>query len=126
MGGKDFKDRMLASVESLNGKRKQLLSLPKIPQAVLLCAPAVVAYSRRVIVLVADMRRTRICQWGSLSDLSEVRSIGAAVTLNDFIYVVGGVECTYLKYDPTSDNWTKLSQLHARVKAMPQQWRLIS
>ena len=35
---------------------------------------------------------------------------GAAVTLNDFIYVVGGNSKICLKYNPASDKWTTLSQ----------------
>ena len=35
---------------------------------------------------------------------------GAAVTMNDFIYVVGGNSRICLKFDPASDVWTRLSQ----------------
>ena len=42
--------------------------------------------------------------------MPEVCSYGAAVTLNDCIYVVGGHNRTYLKYDPELDNWTQLNR----------------
>ena len=63
-------------------------------------------------------------QWSTLSDTPEVCSVGAAVTLNDFIYVVGGHNCRCLKYDPALDYWTKLnrpSQGHSNAQAVV--WR---
>ena len=71
----------------------------------------------KALCLVALVRRTRHCvahrclittrrQWSILSDMPEVCSYGAAVTLNDCIYVVGGHNRTCLKYDPALDNWT--------------------
>ena len=45
-----------------------------------------------------------------MSDMLVVCSIGAAVTVNDFIFVVGSFNRTCLKYDPALDNWTKLNR----------------
>ena len=119
VGGNGVGNIVLASVECLNVKRKQLLSLPDIPQAV--SYPAVVTYRNKIFVFGGrDAHDEDLCctqvfdttrgQWSTLSDMPEVCSIGAAITLNDCIYVVGGFERTCLKYDPTSDNWTRLSQ----------------
>ena len=36
--------------------------------------------------------------------------VGAAVTLDDCIYVVGGHNSKCLKYDPALDNWTTLNR----------------
>ena len=119
VGGKGAGNKVLASVECLNAKRKEWLSLPDIPQAVF--APAVVTYNNNIFVFGGrDEKGEDLCctqvfdttrvQWSTLSDMPEMCSIGAAVTLNDFIYVVGGFHRTCLNYDPTSDNWTRLSQ----------------
>ena len=64
---------------------------------------------------------TTLGQWSTLSDMPEVWSYGAAVTMNDCIYVVGGYNRTCLKYDPTLDNWTNLnrpSQGHGNAPAI--------
>ena len=119
VGGKGVINTVLATVECLNAKRKQWLSLPDMPQAVF--APAVVTYNNKIFVFggVEAQDKNLCCtqvfdttrgQWSTLSDMPEVSSFGAAVTLNCYIYVVGGFSCTCLKYDPTSDKWTKLSQ----------------
>ena len=119
VGGKGVKNTVLASVECLNAKRKQWLSLANMPQAVF--APAVVTYINKIFVFggIEAQDKVLCCtqvfdttrgQWSTLSDMPEMSSFGAAVTLNCYIYVVGGFRCTCLKYDPTSENWTKLSQ----------------
>ena len=119
VGGKDVNNTVLASVECLNAKRNQWMSLPEMPQAV--CLPAVVTFNNKIFVFGSRVTQDKgLCctqvfdtkqgQWSTLSDTPEVCDIGAAVTLNDCIYVVGGFRRTCLKYDPTSDNWTRLSQ----------------
>lgn len=45
----------------------------------------------------------------------------AAVALNNSIYVVGGNNPTCLRYDPSSDSWTKLTpprRSHAETQAV--------
>ena len=119
VGGKGVNKTVLASVECLNAKRKEWMSLPEMPQAVF--GPAVVTFKNKIFVFGGpDAHDKVLCctqvfdttrgQWSTMSDMPEVGSICAAVTLNDCIYVVGGDNRTCLKYDPTSDNWTKLSQ----------------
>ena len=119
VGGMDVNNTMLASVECLNANRNQWLSLPEMTQAVYL--PAVVTYNNKIFVFGGrDAQNKGLCctqvfdttqgQWSTLPDMPEVCDLGAAVTLNDCMYVVGGFGHTCLKYDPTSDNWTKLSQ----------------
>ena len=119
VGGMDVNNTMLASVECLNANRNQWLSMPEMTQAVYL--PAVVTYNNKIFVVGGrDAQNKGLCctqvfdttqgQWSTLPDMPEVCDLGAAVTLNDCMYVVGGFGHTCLKYDPTSDNWTKLSQ----------------
>ena len=119
VGGKDVNNAVLASVECLNAKRKQWMSLPEMPQATF--APEVGTHSNKMFVFGGlEAQAMNLCctqvfdttrrQWSTLSDMPEVCKCGAAITLNDCIYVVGGFNRTCLKYDPTSDNWTKLSQ----------------
>ena len=118
VGGKDV-NTVLASVECLNAERKQWMSGPEMPQAVF--GPAVVTYNNKIFVFGGpDAQDKELCctqvfdttrgQWSTLSDMPEVCNVGATVTLNDCIFVVGGFDRTCLKYDPVSDNWTKLRQ----------------
>ncbi|KAI0213390.1 Kelch-like protein 21 [Lamellibrachia satsuma] len=119
VGGKDVNNTVLASVECLNAKRKQWLSLPEMPQAVYL--PAVVTYKNKIFVFggrgaqekdlcCTQVFDTTLGQWSSLSDMPYTCFFSAAVTLNERIYVVGGHNRTCLKYDPVLDSWTQLSQ----------------
>ncbi|KAI0209911.1 hypothetical protein LSAT2_005346 [Lamellibrachia satsuma] len=84
-------------------------------------APMVVTYSNKIFVFGGlDSQNIALCctqvfdttrgQWSILTDMPEGCNIGAAVTLNGFIYVVGGLNRTCLKYDPVTDCWTRLSQ----------------
>ena len=118
VGGMDADKKTLASVEFLDTKRQQWLFMPAMPQPG--WNPMVCTYSNRVFVFGgADAQNTfQRCtqvfdatrgQWSSLSDMPVMCSFGAAVTLNDFIYVVGGDQRTCLKYDPATDRWTRLS-----------------
>ena len=67
---------------------------------------------------------TTLCQWRTLSDMSQVCSIGAAITMNNCIYVVGGYDRTSLKYDPATDSWTRLSRpSHNHCNAPAVVWR---
>ena len=127
VGGEVAGERVLTYVECLNVKRKQRLSRPELPQAV--TVPAVVTYNNKIFVFGGrDAEDEDLCctqvfdttrgQWSTLSDMPKVCSIGAAVALNDSIYVVGGYQRTCLKYDPTSDSWTKLRQSHGNAPAV--------
>ena len=42
--------------------------------------------------------------------MPEVCKVGAVVTLDDCIYVVGGHNSKCLKYDPALDNWATLNR----------------
>jgi len=99
-------------------RRRQWSALPDLQQAV---DQAIVAtYGNKVFVFGGrddqnkDMSCTQIYDttrvvWSSGADTPDVCSLGAAVTLNDSIYVVGGDNHTCLKYHPASDTWTRLS-----------------
>ncbi|HET9907384.1 MAG TPA: kelch repeat-containing protein [Anaerolineales bacterium] len=51
--------------------------------------------------------------WSRVALMPERRLAGAAVTLGDYIYVLGGTggSNALLRYDPAQDEWTKLAQL---------------
>ena len=125
VGGMDSRGNALASVERLNLKQRRWTSMPNMSQAVR--DPVVVTYGNKIIVFrgqntqVFDITRN---QWNNLSDLPEVCNTCAAVKLNDFIYVVGGANRTCLKYDPSSDSWTRLRQpRHKHTDALAVVWR---
>ena len=104
-----------------------------MPKAVF--APAVVTYSNKIFVFVGRYAQNKdLCcthvfdttrgQWSTLSHMSQVCSIGAAITMNDCIYVVGGYDRTSLKYDPATDSWTRLSRpSHNHCNAPAVVWR---
>jgi N-acetylneuraminic acid mutarotase len=53
-------------------------------------------------------------EWSDLAPMPERRMSGAAVSLGDFIYIVGGSggTDTLLRYDPVADAWTSLAALN--------------
>ena len=119
VGGVGVDDKVIASVESLNQKSRQWSSLPDMTHAVY--APMVTSYRKKIVVFGGrDAQDKHLCctqvfdttqnKWSTLSAMPVACRHGAAVTLNDFIYVVGGYSRTCLKYHPASDTWTTLSQ----------------
>ena len=119
VGGVDVDNETLASVECLNQKSRQWSSLPEMPHAVY--APVVTSYRNKIFVFGGrDAQDKHLCytqvfdttqnKWSTLSAMPVVCEFGAAVTLNNYIYVVEGYSRTCLKYHPTSDVWTTLSQ----------------
>ena len=117
VGGNVASDKALSSVECLD-----------MPQAVR--GPMVATYDNKVFVFGGwDAQGKPLCStqiydttrgsWSSGSDTPDVCSLGAAVTLDDSIYVVGGNNCTCLKYHPASDTWTRLSQPQQKHRCAP-------
>jgi N-acetylneuraminic acid mutarotase len=53
-------------------------------------------------------------EWEVLTAMPEARMSAAAVTLDDYVYVIGGVGPTYdlLRYDPAEDEWERLGALN--------------
>ena len=51
--------------------------------------------------------------WAEVAPMPEPRLAGAALTLGDYIYIVGGTAGSnaLLRYDPARDQWTKLASL---------------
>ncbi|KAI0231390.1 Kelch-like protein 23, partial [Lamellibrachia satsuma] len=128
VGGKGLNKKILSSVECLNAKRQQWFSVPSMPQAVR--SPMVVTHINDILVFGGrDGRGEDLCcaqvfdttrsHWSTLSDMPGVCSFGAAVTLNDLIYVVGGDNRTCIRYDPSMDSWTRLSQPHQAHRHAP-------
>jgi N-acetylneuraminic acid mutarotase len=54
--------------------------------------------------------------WTTLASMPEMRTAGAAVSLGDYIYIVGGwgIGTTYatLRYDPATNSWATLAPLN--------------
>lgn len=52
--------------------------------------------------------------WSELASMPETRVAGAAVSLGDYLYVIGGTGGTaaLLRYDATADTWTSLASLN--------------
>ncbi|KAI0235452.1 hypothetical protein LSAT2_014032, partial [Lamellibrachia satsuma] len=80
VGGKDVNNAVLASVECLNAKRKQWMSLPEMPQATF--APEVGTHSNKMFVFGGlEAQTMNLCctqvfdttrrQWSTLSDMPE-------------------------------------------------------
>ena len=119
VGGKDVDKKTLASVECLKVKSRQWSRLPDMAHAV--CLPVIATYRNKLFVFGGrdGSSKNRRCtqvfdvtqnKWSSLSPMPVECHHGAAVTLNDSIYVVGGFSKTCQKYDPATDVWTRLSQ----------------
>ena len=119
VGGEGVGDKVLASVECFNVKRRQWSAMPDLPRAVY--GAMVAVYGNNVFVFGerVDQNVALCCtqvldttrgQWSTRSDSPEACILGAAVTLNDVIYVVGGHTRMCLKYIPATDTWTRLSQ----------------
>ncbi|KAI0227289.1 Kelch-like protein 38 [Lamellibrachia satsuma] len=130
VGGMDVDKEMLASVECLDTKRQQWLFIPAMPQTA--WKPMVCTYSNMIFVFgggdaqdKAQVYDTTRGQWSILSDIHKAcNRSAAAVTLNDFIYVVGGNNRACFKYDPATDRWTCLTgprQKHSYAPAVV--WR---
>ena len=120
MGGFGVGGKLLASVECLNMKRRQWATMPDLPYAVY--SSMATTYDNKVFVFgggggasCGDTCYSQVFDvtsgtWSTVSVMPEKCIGGAAVTLNGFIYVVGGGERTCLKYHPVSDSWAKLSK----------------
>ena len=110
--------KVLASVECLCADSEEWVSMPEMPQATY--AHMVATYHEQIFVFGGEneqreaSRSTQVfdttrCLWDTRADMPAACSKCAAVTLNDFIYVVGGEHRKCLRYDPASDSWTTLS-----------------
>ena len=113
------KTTVLASVECFSISRRQWSRMPDLQQAVRV--PVVVTYGNKIFVFGGrdaankDVRCTQVLdstrgQCTTQSDMIEACSFGAAVTMNNIIYVVGGHYRSCLKYDPATNTWTKLGR----------------
>ena len=123
VGGKGVGNKVLASVECFNVKRRQWSAMPDLPRAVY--GAMVTTYGNKVLVFggknaqgvvlcCTQVLDTTRGQWNTRSDSPEACNLGVAVTLNDIMYVVGGHSRTCLKYIPATDIWTRLSQPRER------------
>ena len=118
------------SVERLDVKRRHWSFVQDLPQPVYL--PMVTSMGVRLFVFGgrgAD-KKTRYCtqmydtvwgEWHTLASMPKLCDLGSAVTLNKHIYLLGGYKRSCLRYDPTADSWTSLSQpklLHGSAPAV--------
>ena len=119
VGGIGVDATALTSVESLNQKSQQWSRLPDMTHVV--SASMVTNYRKKIFVFGGrDAQNQHLCctqvfdttqnKWSTLSAMPVACRNGTAVTMNDFIYMVGGNSRTCLKYHPASDVWTTLSQ----------------
>ena len=120
IGGKGVdKTNVLASIECFSVSRRQWSRMPDLQHAVRI--PMAVTYGNKIFVLGGrdaankDVRYTQVfdstrCECTTQSDMTEGCSLGAAVTMNSAVYVVGGHNRCCLKYDPATNTWTKLSR----------------
>jgi N-acetylneuraminic acid mutarotase len=60
-------------------------------------------------------------KWSTLAPMPESRLAGAAVTMDNYIYIVGGVGGTQdlLRYDPQANTWKKLAAMHVAREHVP-------
>ena len=71
---------------------------------------------------------TKAGKWLTLGDMPEVCELGAAVSLGQYVYLVGGFSRSCLRYDPATDSWRKLSQpclKHANAPAVVWQGGIV-
>ena len=127
------KHKVLASVKCLRADSKKWVSMPKMPQA--MYAHMVATYHEKIFVFGGENEQreatmstqvfdTTLRQWHTRADMPVACSKCAAVTLNDFIYVVGGEHRKCFRYDPASDSWTTLSTpLLEHYDALTVVWR---
>ena len=133
VGGRGRNNAALASVECLDLKRRRWSSLTDMPEAV--CGPMVATYTNKIFIFGGRKAQNNTSahtqvfdttkgQWTTQSDLTEVCDFGEAVPLNDCIYVMGGLSSTYLKYEPATETWTRLSKpRESLVNAPVVVWR---
>ena len=62
---------------------------------------------------------TKAGQWRTLANMPEVCEFGAAVSLGEYIYLVGGSTKTCLRYEPATDSWKNLSQPRLQHRNAP-------
>ncbi|KAI0242680.1 Ring canal kelch protein [Lamellibrachia satsuma] len=118
VGGKGADGKVVKTFERLNVKRRQRTSLPDMPQSVYF--PMAVSYGSGVYVFGGRdaKKKSASCarmytmwgEWRTLTDMPEVCDIGSVVTLNSYIYVVGGYRKSCMRYDPATDCWKRLSK----------------
>ncbi|KAK2174757.1 hypothetical protein NP493_778g02028 [Ridgeia piscesae] len=112
-------NEVVKSVERLDVKRRQWSSVPDLLQPVYI--PMVTSLGDRLFVFggrgadkmplyCTQMYDTVWGEWRILASMPEICDLGSAVALNSHIYLVGGYKRSCLRYDPTADSWTSLSQ----------------
>ena len=129
--------KVIRSVESLDVRRRHWSSVPDLPQPVY--HPMVTSLGDRLFVFGGrGADKTSLCctqmydtvwgEWRTLASMPELCDLGCAVTVNSHIYLVGGYKRSCLRYDPTADSWTSLSQpklLHGLAPAVVWHGRIL-
>ena len=135
VGGKEgmaVHAKELSSAECLKLQERQTVPLPDMPRAV--ADPMVVTCNNKIYVVGGTVQGDAVSciqifdttwgEWCTGSEMPEACTGCAAVALNNSIYVVGGNNRTCLKYDPSSDSWTKLPPpLRSHAKTAAVVWR---
>ncbi|ELT89660.1 hypothetical protein CAPTEDRAFT_214573 [Capitella teleta] len=116
VGGCDDRSE-LNSVDALDMRNLQWNHLPPLPRKVFFAYLAIV--SDNLFVLggcndewVADVHEFDSTQqtWRQRSPMPEICVVGAAVSFNDHVYVVGGENRSCMRFNPRSDTWTSLQR----------------
>ncbi|KAK2169929.1 hypothetical protein NP493_1171g00054 [Ridgeia piscesae] len=139
VGGTDgtaVKNNELSSAECFHLNERRWVPLPNMPRAV--ADPMVVTCNNKIYVVGGSVQGDAVSctqvfdttwwKWCTGSEMPEACSGCAAVVLNNSIYVVGGNERTCLKYDTSSDTWTKLTpplRSHANTAAVVWHGRIL-
>ena len=139
VGGTDgtaVKNNELSSAECFHLNERRWVPLPNMPRAV--ADPMVVTCNNKIYVVGGSVQGDAVSctqvfdttwwKWCTGSEMPEACSGCAAVVLNNSIYVVGGNERTCLKYDTSSDTWTKLTpplRSHAKTAAVVWHGRIL-
>lgn len=117
LGGEDD-FRLLKTVECFDSRLRKWSVVRAMPKA--LSDPLAVSYGRYIYVLsgIEGSDATSVStlaydtvwgDWEYKSDMPQPCRLGAAVALNDKLYVTGGYTRSCMSYDPLLDNWTILS-----------------
>ena len=119
LGGMDATRNTLTSVECLDVKRRQWSTAPDMPESLHLLMAT--SFGNGVYVFGGRgakenaLRCSRVYDttwgvWRTLANMPQACDLGSVVTLNSHLYVVGGYTQSCLRYDPSVDDWTVLSQ----------------
>ena len=119
LGGIGNTQKPLAAVERFDLKLHHWTVVPDMAHA--LSQIMVIGYGNDIYAIGGLVANGSFCRnvrlydtksgvWRRLNDMPKPCHGGAVVTMQNYIYVVGGYPCSCLRYDPATDNWSKLQK----------------